>query len=60
MQNQLTYDEFLKKKIKVSENFGFNLDIEDINPNLKPHNKLMVKWLVELNNCNNYLKQLQQ
>lgn len=47
MQNQLTYDEFLKTKIKVSENFGFNLDIDDINPNLKPHNKLMVKWLVE-------------
>ncbi|WP_019540592.1 DNA methylase N-4 [Proteiniphilum acetatigenes] len=47
MQNQKTYDEFLKSKIKVSENFGFSLDIEDINPNLKPHNKLMVKWLVE-------------
>ncbi|SFL00502.1 DNA modification methylase [Porphyromonadaceae bacterium KH3CP3RA] len=47
MQNQPTYDEFLKSKIKVSENFGFNLDIDDINPNLKPHNKLMVKWLVE-------------
>lgn len=59
MQNQ-SYEEFLKTKIKVSENFGFNLDIEDINPNLKPHNKLMVKWLVELYNFNNYLKQLQQ
>lgn len=47
MQNQLTYNEFLKSKIKVSENFGFSLDIDDINPNLKPHNKLMVKWLVE-------------
>lgn len=47
MQNQKTYDEFLKSKIKVSENFGFSLDIKDINPNLKPHNKLMVKWLVE-------------
>lgn len=46
MQNQ-SYNEFLKSKIKVSENFGFSLDIDDINPNLKPHNKLMVKWLVE-------------
>ena len=47
MDNPKTYEEFLKSKIKISENFGFKLDIGEINPNLKPHNKLMVKWLVE-------------
>ncbi|MGR4857863.1 DNA methyltransferase [Bacteroides pyogenes] len=41
------YEDFLKSKIKLSENSGFHLDTADINPKLKPHNKLMVKWLVE-------------
>lgn len=41
------YNEFLKSKIKISEEYGFTLSMEEINPNLKPHNKLMVKWLVE-------------
>lgn len=43
----MNYNEFLKSKIKISEDYGFNVDIDEINPNLKPHNKLMVKWLVE-------------
>lgn len=41
------YDEFLRSKIKIAENYGFDLDINTINQRLKPHNKLMVKWLVE-------------
>lgn len=41
------YNEFLKSKIKISEEYGFTLSMDEINPNLKPHNKLMVKWLVE-------------
>lgn len=41
------YIEFLKSKIKISENYGFEISIDEINPKLKPHNKLMVKWLVE-------------
>lgn len=43
----MEYQEFLKSKIKIAENHGFSLDIKDINPQLKPHNKLMVKWMVE-------------
>lgn len=43
----MEYQEFLKSKIKISEEFGFTVKIEEINPKLKPHNKLMVKWLVE-------------
>jgi hypothetical protein len=41
------YVRFLKSKIKIAPNQGFELDIEEVNPNLKPHNKIMVKWLVE-------------
>ena len=41
------YSDFLKSKIRISENQGFNVSIDEINPRLKPHNKLMVKWMVE-------------
>lgn len=41
------YKEFLKSKIRISENQGFEVSIDEINPNIKPHNKLMVKWMVE-------------
>jgi hypothetical protein len=43
----MEYTEFLKRKVKIAPKQGFNLDISSINPNLKPHNKIMVKWLVE-------------
>lgn len=42
-----TYQAFLKQKVRLSENHGFKVDIEEVNHRLKPHNKLMVKWLVE-------------
>ena len=41
------YNEFLKSKIRIYENQGFEVSIDEINPNIKPHNKLMVKWMVE-------------
>ncbi len=41
----LPYEEFLKKKIKLASNSGFDISIEEINKNLKPHNKLMVRWM---------------
>ena len=44
---QKDYIEFLKAKIKLAPMNGFELDIDLINPNLKLHNKIMVKWLVE-------------
>jgi len=43
----MEYQEFLRSKIKISEEFGFTVKMDEINPKLKPHNKLMVKWLVE-------------
>ncbi|WP_231464764.1 DNA methyltransferase [Pedobacter sp. Leaf132] len=41
------YDNFLKSKVRLAQSNGFECDIEEINPALKLHNKLMVKWLVE-------------
>ena len=43
----MEYHDFLKSKIKISEDCGFKVDMSEINQSLKPHNKLMVKWLVE-------------
>lgn len=47
MNNYNNYDEFLKSKVRLAQSDGFDCDISEINPALKPHNKLMVKWLVE-------------
>lgn len=47
MFNQDKYIEFLKSKVRLAQSDGFDCELEEINPNLKPHNKLMVKWMVE-------------
>lgn len=41
------YTEFLKSKIKIESKNGFHCDISEINDNVKTHNKIMIKWLVE-------------
>lgn len=38
------YLEFLKRKIKVAENFGFEIDKNELNAILKPHQKDIVTW----------------
>ena len=43
----MEYEEFLKSKIKLSEKTGFDIDISEVSEYLKPHNRIMVKWLVE-------------
>lgn len=43
----MSYEQFLQNKIKIAPKQGFACSIDDINPKLKPHNKLMVKWMVE-------------
>jgi hypothetical protein len=40
------YTEFLKSKVRLAEQTGFDVDDHEVNPALKPHNKLMVKWMV--------------
>lgn len=41
------YDAFLNAKVKLAQSTGFDCDLSEINPALKPHNKLMVQWLVQ-------------
>jgi DNA modification methylase len=40
------YQEFLKAKVRLAQSTGFAVEDHEINTALKPHNKLMVKWLV--------------
>lgn len=47
MQPKLEYTEFLKSKVRLAGQSGFDVSLDEINPALKPHNKLMVKWSVE-------------
>lgn len=42
----LPYEEFLKTKVRLANVDGFEISLDDINPALKLHNKLMVRWLV--------------
>lgn len=42
-----SYDDFLKSKVRLAQPDGFQCDLSEINPAIKPHNKLMIKWLVE-------------
>lgn len=46
MIHKLPYEEFLKKKVRFAQNSGFEIDDSLINDALKPHNKIMVKWMV--------------
>jgi hypothetical protein len=44
---QVPYEHFLKSKVRLADQSGFSIDLSVINPALKLHNKLMVKWMVE-------------
>ncbi|GAA4338667.1 hypothetical protein GCM10023149_48790 [Mucilaginibacter gynuensis] len=44
---RLSYEEFLKSKVRLAASDGFTISDDEVNPALKPHNRLMVKWLVE-------------
>jgi hypothetical protein len=46
MRELLPYDTFLKNKVRLAQSTGFDIEIDDINENMKPHNRLMAKWLV--------------
>lgn len=43
----MTYQEFLSTKIDVAEETGFEVAIEDLNPNLSSHQKVMVAWAIK-------------
>ena len=42
------YDEFLRAKVKLAEQFGFDVADSDINRILKPHQRDIVRWLVRM------------
>lgn len=44
---QRSYEEFLKSKVRLAHSTGFDVDMEEINPALKHHNRLMVRWQVQ-------------
>lgn len=41
------YGQFLRNKIKLANFDGFDVDLENINPNLKPHTRDIVKWALK-------------
>lgn len=40
------YDDFIKRKVVIARDDGLQLDVADINPILKDHQKLIVQWMV--------------
>lgn len=41
----MKYDDFLKSKIKLAEQIGFDVADSEVNPILKPHQRDMVRWM---------------
>lgn len=42
----MTYDEFLRSKIAIARDSGFNIELSEINNILKPHQKDTVRWAI--------------
>ena len=40
----MTYQEFLKSKVELAAESGFDVSLEDLNPALMPHQKIAVQW----------------
>lgn len=45
------YTDFLKSKVKLAEQFGFDVEDEEINPILKPFQRQCVRWAVRMGRC---------
>lgn len=45
------YLEFLRSKVKLAEQFGFDVADSDINPLLKPHQRDIVRWMIRMGRC---------
>jgi DNA modification methylase len=43
----MEYNEFLKSKVVIAENYGYKVDVDGLNPMLKPHNKDVVLWALD-------------
>jgi DNA modification methylase len=44
----MKYDTFLHSKIKLAEQYGFDVADHDVNPILKAHQRDMVRWMVRM------------
>ena len=42
----MDYDTFVKSKVVISKDDGLQVDLSEINPILKDHQKLIVQWLI--------------
>lgn len=47
MTKQKNYNDFLKSKVVIAENYGFKIEQDGLNPMLKPHNKDVVQWAID-------------
>lgn len=43
-----TYTDFLKAKVKLAEQYGFDVAESEVNPMLKPHQRDIVRWMVRM------------
>ncbi|EGY53104.1 DNA methyltransferase [Neisseria shayeganii] len=43
----MTYEEFLQAKMPLAKFDGYDIDLSEINPMLKPHQKAVVQWAVK-------------
>lgn len=41
------YDAFLRSKVRLAETWGFEVADAEINPRLKPHQRALVRWMVQ-------------
>lgn len=41
-----SYRTFLEQKVRMAPSIGFHVDLDEINPLLKPHQKAIVQWAV--------------
>jgi len=46
MTDTSSYRDFLRRKVCVSDEFGFEIDPIEVNPILKPHQQAIVCWMV--------------
>ncbi len=44
---EISYEEFLKRKIELSHESGWQIEESEINPFLKPHQRVAVQWAVK-------------
>lgn len=48
MNQDEEYLNFLRSKIKLADSFGFDVQSDEINPILKPHQQDIVQWMVRM------------